>query len=380
MSEGARVLIVFCGRFLNEKADSLFAHESARAFAQLGRETFVLAPRRLGRSKPRKTPYTVVYLPTIDLMRIPFLRAFANYLNLALFSSMVFLWFLVKGKRDDIVLSNEPLPLLLSSFVLRNIVYEVHVIPKKKRWLYRALLHRTRLLLPITKWNAKLGEHYGFPRERVLLARSAVNTELFQELDKKVSRERLALPADACIALYTGHLYPWKGVDTLAEAARLTPDIEFIFVGGTEPDIAAFKEKYGLVSNIRIAGYRPHGEIPLWQAAADVLVLPNSSREQISLYYTSPMKLFEYMASNRPIIASDLPSIKEVLPESIGYFAEPDEPASFAKAMKHVFAEPSEAARRASAALHIAHENTWIQRSQRILHALQKRDETGVTG
>ncbi|KKW19657.1 MAG: Glycosyl transferase group 1 [Parcubacteria group bacterium GW2011_GWA2_51_10] len=382
MQESARVLIVFCGRFLNEKADSLFADESARAFAQLGREVIVLAPRRFGRREPKSAPYALVYLPTIDFIRVRLLASFANYLNLAVFSFMVLLWLLFKGHREDVVLSNEPIPLLFASLLMRNIVYEVHIIPKKKRWIYRTLLRRTRILLPITEWNAKIGEEYGFPKERVLLARSAVNIELFEELDKKASRERLGLPEDARIALYTGHLYAWKGVDTLAEAARLRPEIDCMFVGGTTDNIAAFKKKYSAIPNIRVVGYKPHEEIALWQAAADILVLPNSDREEISAHYTSPMKLYEYMASCRPILASDLPSIREIVSEKSAYFARADDPQSFANALVKILTDSDEAKSRAAVARSIAEGNTWTNRASKILAALSSApvfDRSGTT-
>ena len=67
------------------------------------------------------------------------------------------------------------------------------------------------------------------------------------------------------------------------------------------------------LQRVRLVGYVPPGEVPLWLAAADVLALPNSAGEAISARYTSPLKLFEYMAAGRGIVASDLPSLREVL-------------------------------------------------------------------
>lgn len=365
-----RIIVAFCGRFLSEKADALFAHESASAFAKLGRETLLIAPRRFGRSKPAEKPYRLIYLPTLDLFRIPYVWAAANIVNLFVFSLSLFVFLLLFGKRGDVVLCNEPIPLLFASLVTRNILYEVHVLPKKRSWLYGAVLSRTKLLLPITAWNAKIGEPCGFPSERVLVARSAVNVSQFRDVGKKQARVALGLPEEGRIALYTGHLFSWKGVDTLAQAARLMPEVIVVFVGGTKKDVADFRNKYGNVSNIKIIGYEPHKRIPLWQAAADVLVLPNSAREQISIHYTSPMKLFEYMASGRPIVASDLPSIKEVLPNSVGYFASPDDPASFVAAIGCIFADPAQAVLRAREARAIAEENTWEKRSRRVLERL----------
>src|SRR3989338_7168842 len=90
----------------------------------------------------------------------------------------------------------------------------------------------------------------------------------------------------------------------------LTLNFAVGFVGGTEKDRAKVKvksEKLKNKDNVKIIEHRPHDEIPFWLRAADILVLPNTAIEDISKYYTSPMKLFEYMASGRPIVPSDLP-------------------------------------------------------------------------
>ena len=68
--------------------------------------------------------------------------------------------------------------------------------------------------------------------------------------------------------MYTGHLYGWKGVDTLAQAVTKLPrECLVVFVGGTEKDIESFKGKYGNDSRVLIAGHKKHSEIPLWQKA-----------------------------------------------------------------------------------------------------------------
>ena len=107
-----------------------------------------------------------------------------------------------------------------------------------------------------------------------------------------------------------------------------------VFVGGTLNDIKNFKKKYIESKNILFTGYKEHKEIPIWQKSADVLVLPNTAKEKISKYYTSPMKLFEYMASKRAIIASDIPSIRELVNDDMVYFVEPDNPLKLSNGIK----------------------------------------------
>src|SRR3989344_8817955 len=304
MPRNIRMVVAFAGRFPSEKADSLFAHENARAFAKLGIDTTLVSPRRFKRGTLGERPYNVVYLPTLDLALIPVIWEVAHYVNLFVFSCMLYLWLTWHADKDTFVLSNEPFVLLMASFATRNILYEIHTVSERRSWISRAVLRRAFLALPISEWNAEYAERNGVPRERIVISRSAVDTETFKELDKRTAREALGLEQNARIAVYTGHLYGWKGVDTRAEAARRVPDVQVIFVGGTEQAVARFQSAHASVSNIRVAGRVPHKDVPLWQAAADVLVIPNSAKEEISVHHTSPMKLFEYMASQRPILAS----------------------------------------------------------------------------
>jgi len=362
--------MAFAGRFPSEKADSLFAHENARAFQGLGIDTTLVSPRRFGRGTLGERSYNVKYLPTFDLAQVPIIWEVAHYVNIFVFSCIFYLWLKRHSDENTFVLSNEPFVLLMASFATRNILYEIHTLPVRHSWVSRTVLRRTCLALPISEWNAKFAEQHGVPRARIVIARSAVDADAFKELDKKAVRVALGLKRDARIVVYTGHLYAWKGVDALAEAARLVPDVEVIFVGGTEQDVARFKSMYASVSNVRVVGRVPHKDVPLWQAVADVLVIPNSAKAEISVHHTSPMKLFEYMASERPILASDLPSIREVLTDETGYFATPDDPHSFADALKRIFSEPEEAMKRARAARRVAEENTWENRARGIIEKL----------
>ena len=112
----------------------------------------------------------------------------------------------------------------------------------------------------------------------------------------------------------------------------------FVFVGGMKNDLIRFSLliRQKQLNNVLLVGQRPHAEIPYYLKAADVLVLPNSATEKISSHYTSPMKLFEYMASGTPIVASDLPSIREVLNWQNATLVRPDDPKDLARGIEAV--------------------------------------------
>ena len=314
-----KIFLLFHGRFPSEKAASLFAAKSAEAFSEKGIDVTLVVPRRIGYKSKNyslfyniKDSFNVVYLPTIDLFNFPVIRAVAFYVSFLTFSLSAFFYLFIKAKKSDVVYSNESLPLLLATFILPNTFYELHDYPEGKFWFYSSLLKRCRWVLSTNKWKADdLKKTFSLPDKKIIVELNAVNVNQFSlDIPQEEARKELGLPLDKKIILYTGHLYGWKGADVLAGTAPLLgDDVSIIFVGGTSDAVAAYKTKYSDASNIKFVGFRPHEEIVLWQKSADVLVLPNTAKEKISKYYTSPMKLFEYMASGRIILASDLPSI-----------------------------------------------------------------------
>jgi glycosyltransferase involved in cell wall biosynthesis len=116
---------------------------------------------------------------------------------------------------------------------------------------------------------------------------------------------------------YAGHLYPWKGVDLLLDALAEMPGVRAVIVGGHpgETDLARLRnraDQLGLAARVTFTGMvRPH-EVAARLDPADVLVLPNPATA-VSARYTSPLKLFEYLAMGRPVVASDLPAFREIL-------------------------------------------------------------------
>lgn len=206
----------------------------------------------------------------------------------------------------------------------------------------------------------------GIPSKNILVAPDGVDFEMFDiQLSKERAREKLGLPQDKKIILYTGHLYKWKGIDVLTEAAgKLDKGTLVYLVGGMEKDIQKLKNKE---SAAKIVGHRPYDEMPVWLKAADVLVLPNSSKEEISKNWTSPMKLFEYMSAKRPIVASNLPSVREILGEKNSLLVEPDDPAALAEGINKVLSDPAFSERVSAEAFKDVQGYTWPERVKNIL-------------
>jgi len=168
---------------------------------------------------------------------------------------------------------------------------------------------------------------------------------------------------------YIGQLYPLQGVDLLIEAMR---DIEYArlnIVGGKEEEIYALKglaERLEVGSRVLFHGFVEPGRVKEKMAGADVLVLP--SRSQGKMPCVSHLKLFEYMAAGRPIVATNLPSISEfVLDGESAILVEPDSSVSLAQGIKKVLEDEALARRLASNAFEAAAKFTWRNRARALV-------------
>jgi glycosyltransferase involved in cell wall biosynthesis len=179
-----------------------------------------------------------------------------------------------------------------------------------------------------------------------------------------------SLPGEPLVA-YAGHLYAWKGVDVLLEALGRLPGVKGLIVGGhaAEPDLERVRRRaaeLGLSDRVTFTGLVEPARVAEHLVRASILVLPNPA-SAISTHFTSPLKLFEYMAAGRAIVASDLPAIREVLADGRNaLLVTPGDAGALAAAIRRLLDDPSLAQRLARAALEDVREYTWARRAERI--------------
>jgi len=180
-----------------------------------------------------------------------------------------------------------------------------------------------------------------------------------------------ARPAAVPTVGYAGHLYPWKGVDVLLDALALLPDVAGLIIGGhgAEPDLQRARtraEALGIAARVRFTGAVEPSRVLPRLAEADILVVPNTATT-LSARYTSPLKLFEYLAAGKPIVASDLPSLREVLSDGgNAVLVGPGDPAALAAGIRRVLDDPRLAESIARRAFDDAARFTWACRAERL--------------
>jgi glycosyltransferase involved in cell wall biosynthesis len=252
---------------------------------------------------------------------------------------------------------------------------ELHRVPGgelRRRWLREA----ARGALGVLAISGGVREDLlalGLEPERVRVEHDALERERFAQLPSKPrARETLQLKPDAAVAVYTGGLLAWKGVEVLVDAARQLPAVQFVVAGGMDNDVARLREYARGASNVRFDGFQAPNRVPLYLAAADIGLVCNRSAPAISARYTSPLKVFESFAAGLPLVASDLPALRELLSHGEdAWLVTPDDPNALARGIEALLADGALRARISERVLERAQTCSWDARSARILSWLE---------
>ena len=244
-------------------------------------------------------------------------------------------------------------------------------VAARTRALEDAVFEQADLLLPLTTACAEiLHQQFKVPAERIAVVP-----------DGTVAPAATLPPRDPASrqVVYAGQLYRWKGIDTLLEAFARLPGANLTIVGGRgdagDPDLAACRERVaelGIAERVDLAGYVPHASVRARIAEAAVAVVPLPDN-LMARYFTSPLKVFDYMAAGVPIVASDLPSIREVLTDGDNaLLVPPDDPDALASAIRRLLVNPGLADRLRRTAFERVAGYTWDARAARIIEALER--------
>ena len=194
---------------------------------------------------------------------------------------------------------------------------------------------RLRIVVITEVLRQMLADRYPFADVgKIVVAPDGVDPARFTNLpDYDRARQLLDLPRDATIVGHVGSLSPTNGVEVIARLMSRMPDVHFLLVGDrgrgdamNRVREAAFSS--GTCDNLTTPGNINNSEVPLWLSACDMLLLANqivSGWDNRNALWTSPLKMFEYMASGRPIIASDQSVLREVLDEDTAILVRSDD-------------------------------------------------------
>jgi glycosyltransferase involved in cell wall biosynthesis len=371
-----KIACISASQVPSDSANSIQVMKVCQAFAQLGHATHLLVPA--GSATPVSdqefldhyglhTAFPVEHLPARNRRTFPWTAV--NRAR-ALHTDLVYAW---------------PVPAAtLGLLAGLPVMLEMHDIP---RGLFGPLWYRFFLalpgkkrLLPITAaLHHALEGRYGPPRRGdALIAPDGVDLERYEALpDAETARRRLGLPAGLTVGC-TGHLYPGRGADLFLDLAAAFPQVNFLWVGGRPADVDEWRQRASAarLDHVAFAGFVPNARLPLYQAAAEVLLMPygravTTSSGGNTAKICSPMKMFEYMASGRAILTSDLSVLHEALDETCAVFCPPEDMQAWRNALSSLLADRERRKTLAQNARNRATQYAWVERARRTLRGFE---------
>lgn len=206
-----------------------------------------------------------------------------------------------------------------------------------------------------------------FPRTRAAVIPLGTSTPVSKCLRPEVSTRAPRVG-------YVGQLYRDQGVDLLVDACARLPGVELHVIGGQPNEIEqlrALANRLGLSQRVVFHGFVAPGAVSARIADMDVLALP--ARNTVRMNYVAHIKLYEYFASGRPVVATSLRSTREELVDGENaVLVEPDDPEALARGIQRVLDDPIFANSIASRALAMAPRYDWETRTGRIEEFIQK--------
>ncbi len=371
-----RIACISASQVPSGTANSIQAMKVCQSLAQIGQEVHLWLPGwetspwlELAEHYGLVTPFDVDWLPSRRELR-----------------RYDFAWNAIKAARAweaEAVYTWVPQAGLLALWQGVPLIMELHDRPSGTfgPWLYRHVAwHKgKKRLLFITRALQEVLEREQGMRLRpnqYRIAPDGVDLERYTGLPSpEEARRQLELP-EGLTAGYTGHLYPGRGMDLLLQLAQRFPQVNFLWVGGRPDDVAAWRDRTALLGNVRLTGFVPNQRIPLYQAAAEILLMPyeqviTGSSGGNTAEVCSPMKMFEYMAAGRAILSSNLPVLCEVLRDNNAVLCPPPPggAAAWEAALARLVADEPLRQRLGPQACEDVKQYAWVERARRTLES-----------
>lgn len=401
------VAVVTSGHIPSRWAHSVAVAKNANGFAQLGHDVELLTVERLFEARHRGEISSVTQYYGIDdaidvrffLDRTPYYLQDVGPLGLALdaltYATLGHARRIGDPEREIVDYCAETGVDLCYCRSYRAVNYavaqgiptvmETHNPTIRKPSLKRAVRNSTKsefcLLVTISDSLKEAYVDAGIPEEKVAVLQDGVDLQQFEAApSKREARERLSLSLDEDVVMYLGSLHADKGIEHILRVAARLPERRFQLVGGSDEDVDRWHDVAAELGaqNVHFSGYVENSAVPTYLAAADVLVMPYDTDRDVTLMdleSTSPLKLFEYLASKRPVVSSDIPAISRTVEHGHdALLATPNDIDQLTAFVERALDDEELAERLARNAYQTATQYSWRDRCERILA------QAGVTG
>jgi glycosyltransferase involved in cell wall biosynthesis len=260
-------------------------------------------------------------------------------------------------------------PYSLQKQTFDETLYFRHILRFFERQICRDATWVVVVSTPLKKFLVSIG----VPPARIVVMPNGTDPDVFHpDIDGQPVRQQYGLAGKIVIG-FCGILRPWHGLEVLLQAfedvVQGRTDLHLLIVGDgpIRADLERLLHERGLTRHVTITGRQPHGAVRSFVAAMDIAVSPRAT------FYASPMKILEYMAMGRAIVAPDMENIRDILThEHDSILFRPEDAGSLAKGLEHLIANSDLRTRLGQAARRkIVTERTWLQNAQDVMRLLQ---------
>jgi glycosyltransferase involved in cell wall biosynthesis len=267
------------------------------------------------------------------------------------------LYFYCKKIKADAIYSRQSdftfIPLIISKYFRIPCFVEVNGLITDEMKMFGA----SKIRIAFTKLSEKLGYEnankviavtkgvkdgiiklYNVPDEKIVVIGNGANIDLFRPINQDLVKKELKLDPDVTYICFVGHLIPWQGIEYLIQAAASIlascPDTNFLIVGDGSMKDKWIRQAQGLGVNNKFifTGSVPYEKIPLYINASDVCVAPFIRKRNMKIGL-SPLKIFEYLACEKPIVASNIPNLEFIEQQNVGILVRPEDPEELAQSI-----------------------------------------------
>lgn len=342
-----KIFVITKADLSEQTAQPVHVMEIIRNLKKIGCEITLFAPHpRIKNQMPKVSQLRIRHLPNSNL---PILRSIT--IEFCLFFYLLFYsirqkpqlfytrmgWFMIS-------------PLLVSKLVHRPHIIEVNGLVCEEATMSGGsnavifiitLIERTNYkfsskIVAVTKGLKKeIQVLYKLQASKIVVIQNGVNIDLFRQMNVMGVRKKLNLNQNRNYVCFVGNLAPWQGVEYLIQSAPLilkeNPNVKFLIVGDgrMKEELVELAAKTGVSDKFIFTGAVHYEEVPKYINASDVCVV---SKKPLKSGY-SPLKLYEYMACGKPVVASNLPGFEILEENDAGVLVEPENPEELAKAI-----------------------------------------------
>lgn len=372
-----KLCFIYSGNICQRSADPLFELKAVSAAVRLGHTPTLVIPRErtFKNDNFEETLQDFAISERFRLIRLPRPTVFGR--GRRSFALLAAAW--ARTQPFDLVWSKDVYAAdAASALRLRTIAEHFTLLSRRQMIATKRMISRRsfKAFVASSKAHKRLLVQEGLPGEKIVPGHNGVDLKQFESTNGTCAGPKPARElADRPIVVYAGSLYPGRGIEQMLGAARRLKQVKLICIGGRDFEVARYLNQVhdDRITNVCFLGYVPNRELPRYLSSADILLAPYTEECQAidgmrTINYASPLKLCEYMAAGKPIIASNIGAIPEVIEhERNGLLVEPGNVSDLVRAVSRLLNDPQLAQRLGRAAREDSLAYSWEARLLRIL-------------